>query len=319
VAESRSTSKTWLKVAMSALVLAVLFVVLPWAEVRASFSRLSLSVWVAVLGGFLFGHLVGAYKWWSMLTTMGVPFSLREGVRCYAAGLFANLCLPGIVGGDVVRASLATRGAGRVEAVVLGSLADRGIDLTALAVVMGAGALFAGSQVSSTIVQVGLWLLAAGLAGGLLAGFLLVLLPGQRWLGRFRRPLMRIRVALRKLTRRPSTAIVCFTLALGIQGGFVLLNAWIGRSLGVAVPIEAWFVAWPLAKLAGLLPVSLGGLGVRDATLGAILVVFGAGAAEGVVTSLIWQTVLICGGLLAGALWWGMSSASSRDLRRISE
>ena len=311
--------KTWLKVAISAAVLVVLFLVLPWADVRASFSRLSITVWAAVLGGFLVGHLVGAFKWWTMLTTMGVRFSLLEGIRCYAAGLFANLCLPGIVGGDVVRASLATRRAGRVEAVVLGSLADRGIDVAALATVMGGGALFVGSQVSNTVVQTGLWVLVAGLGGGALAVLVLFLLPLPARFGRLRRPVMRARVALRRLMRRPATAIVCFALALAIQGGFVLLNSWIGHSIGVQVPLAAWFVAWPLAKLAGLLPISLGGLGVRDATLGALLVVFGAGAAEGVVTSLVWQTVLIGGGLLAGALWWALSPAGGRRLRGVTE
>jgi uncharacterized membrane protein YbhN (UPF0104 family) len=311
--------RTWLKATISALVLAILLLVLPWAELQSSFSRISITVWAAVLAGFLLGHLVGAFKWWTMLTTMGVKFSVLDGVRCYAAGLAANLCLPGIVGGDVVRASLATRQAGRLEAVVLGSLADRGIDVAALAAVMGVGALFAGSQASNEVVQVGLWLLVAGLVCGAIAVLLLFLMPQLSWLGGFRRPFMRARVALRRLLRRPATAVACFVLALSIQSGFVLLNGWIGHSIGVDVSLAAWFVAWPLAKLAGLLPISLGGLGVRDATLGAILVVFGAGAAEGVVTSLVWQTVLICGGLLAGALFWGLSPAGSRSLRGDSD
>jgi hypothetical protein len=89
-----------------------------------------------------------------------------------------------------------------------------------------------------------------------------------------------------------------------MQGGFVLLNAWIGKSIGVSVPLAVWFLVWPLAKLAGLLPISLGGLGVRDATLGALLVPAGVPLALGVVASLIWQSILIAGGLLAGALWY---------------
>ena len=66
--------------------------------------------------------------------------------------------------------------------------------------------------------------------------------------------------------------------------------------------------------LAGLLPVSLGGLGVRDATQGALLTGFGVPAARGVVASLIWQSVLIVGGLLAGLYWWLGSRRSKESL-----
>jgi uncharacterized membrane protein YbhN (UPF0104 family) len=95
-----------------------------------------------------------------------------------------------------------------------------------------------------------------------------------------------------------------FALSLLIQSAFVLLNAWIGRSIGIHVPLAVWFLVWPLAKVAGLLPISLGGLGVRDATMGALLTTFGVTMASGVVASLIWQSVLIVGGLIAGGFWW---------------
>jgi hypothetical protein len=51
-----------------------------------------------------------------------------------------------------------------------------------------------------------------------------------------------------------------------------------------------------------MLPVSLGGLGVRDAALTTLLVPFGVPAAFGLVASLAWNTVLIGGTVIAGAL-----------------
>ncbi len=68
--------------------------------------------------------------------------------------------------------------------------------------------------------------------------------------------------------------------------------------------MAVWFVVWPIAKLAGLLPISLGGLGVRDATLGALIAGFGVPAAQGLATSFVWQSILITGGLLSGLFWW---------------
>ena len=51
------------------------------------------------------------------------------------------------------------------------------------------------------------------------------------------------------------------------------------------------------------MPISLGGLAVRETTLAALLAPFGVPFAVGVVCSLLWQTVLISGGLIGGLVW----------------
>ena len=88
-----------------------------------------------------------------------------------------------------------------------------------------------------------------------------------------------------------------------IQSSFVLLNAWLGGHIGVKVPLGVWFLVWPLAKVASLMPISLGGLAVREASLAGLLAPFGVPLALGVLTSLLWQTVLIAGGLTGGLVW----------------
>jgi hypothetical protein len=89
-----------------------------------------------------------------------------------------------------------------------------------------------------------------------------------------------------------------------MQSALILLSAWLGHAVGAHAPLWAWFFAWPLAKAAGMLPVTLGGLGVRDAALATLLVPFGVPAAFGVVASLVWNAVVIGGALVGGALWW---------------
>ena len=310
----------WIKVAVSIGVLAVLAFVLPWSEVVESAEALPASVWLIVLLGFLIGHLVGASKWTLVLRGFGAPLPWRGGTRYYAAGLFANLCLPGIVGGDVIKATLATKRTHRAEAVILGSVADRVIDTVALMAILGAGSMIAGARVADATLRLALILVIAGLVAGGLVGMLMLRRPLRSWPPRLRRIIARVLVAFRHLRRRPAVPIIAFLLALSMQSFFVLLNAHIGDALAIEVPTSVWFVVWPLAKLAGLLPVSLGGLGVRDATQGALLTGFGVPAARGVVASLVWQSVLIAGGLLAGLYWWlgsrrnGQSLLEQRDV-----
>jgi uncharacterized membrane protein YbhN (UPF0104 family) len=299
--------KLLLKIVVSAAVLVAIFVLLPWADVRTAVARLSPLVWLGVLGGFIAGHRLGVVKWRRLVNAGRASLRSADAVRCYAAGLFANLCLPSIIGGDVLRAALATRATGRAEATVLGSVADRVIDIFGLAVLLAAGGFLTRDllpDLGSAFIGVGM---LVGVLGAMIVLPLVVRTPIRRWPRKLRRPIGRALVALRYLSRDRGVAVLALTISLTMQSGFVLLNWWIGVSIGIDVPVSAWFFAWPLAKLAGLLPVGINGLGVRDATLGALLVPLGVPMASGVVASLVWQSVLICGGLLGGLYWWAAS------------
>lgn len=292
-----------LRVGVSAGTLLALLWLVPWHELLASASRLPPLVWLGTLAGFLAGHLLGTAKWRRLLNVGGAGLKATDAIRCYAAGLFANLCLPSIVGGDVLRAALAGRATRRPEAVVLAGVADRVIDVAALAMLAAAGGLLAPRVIpgwGGEVLRVATMLTLAVLPPALFLG---LRRPLARWPRRVRRPLGRALVALRRTARTPRASLLALGSALLIQGTFVLLNAWIGRSIGVDVPFAVWLLAWPLAKVAGLLPISLGGLGVRDATFAALLVPVGVPAALGVVTSLLWQSVLIAGGLVGGLTW----------------
>lgn len=293
-----------LRLLLSAGILGLLLALLPWGQVREAVSRMTLLLYVGALAGFVAGHTLGAAKWRIMMAVShgGQRLSVRHTVGCYGAGLFANLFLPTVVGGDLVRAGLAARALGRPEAVVLGSVADRLIDLAALALLIAAGAGFAGADLAGwggpLAALVGL--VAVGTGALLLP--LAVRWPLTRWPRRLRRRVGRGLVALRRLSRRPGPALVALTLSLSMQASFILISAWLGHGVGADAPLWAWFVAWPLAKAAGMLPISVGGLGVRDAALAGLLVPFGVPPAVGLVASLAWAAVLIGGALLGGAL-----------------
>ncbi len=292
-----------LRIAVSVGVLALLLLLLPWSELGAAIGRLSPLVWAGALAGFLTGHRLGVLKWRTLVNAGRAGLDATDALRCYAAGLFANLCLPTIVGGDVLRAALAGRATRRPEAAVLGGIGDRLLDVGVLGLLIVGGGLLSREALPGWGAQALTLGIVVGLTTGVVLFPLLLRRPLRAWPPRLRRPLGRGLVALRKLARSPRPAAIAAGLSLVIQTAFVLLNAWIGRSIGIDVPLAAWFLVWPLAKTAGLLPISLGGLGVRDATLGALLAPLGVPIATGVVASLIWQSVLIAGGLIAGLLW----------------
>ncbi len=196
---------------------------------------------------------------------------------------------------------------GRKEAVIVGSLLDRLIDVLALALLVAGGGLLAPGTLGT---HAGAAIAVMVLGGGAVILTTLLFVRSRRvtrWLGRARRRIARARVALRVVARRSNLAGVGLSIAVCVQGAFVLLNAFLGAAVGLWVPLQVWFLTWPLAKLAALVPISLGGLGVREVALAGLLQPFGVPAVLAVAQSLIWETILVAGGLSAGLLWWVMS------------
>ena len=81
----------------------------------------------------------------------------------------------------------------------------------------------------------------------------------------------------------------------------IWLSVSLAAPVGVHIPLAAWFFGWPIAKIVATLPLSLGGLGVRESSLAALLAPFGADPALVVASGLAWQAILYLAGAL-GAL-----------------
>jgi uncharacterized protein (TIRG00374 family) len=295
--------KPWVRALVSVGLLALIAAFIPWDVARAAIGKVRFSQWVFVLGGFVLGHAVSTFKWRMFVRAGAADLTVRDAAQCYSAGLFANLCLPSLAGGDVLRMVMAGKCTNRPEAALLGGVLDRLTDMIAMAVLSGAGALLVGTSDAGPFMRAVTWTLALGIVAASLSLLVIGRVRITRWPHKLRRPVARLLVGLRQLRRRPLVAVQGLTLSLSIQGGFVLLNAELGHALGVDQPLGVWLLVWPLAKVVSLLPISLGGLAVREASLAALLAPFGVPLALGVTVSLLWQSVLIGGGLLGGVVW----------------
>ncbi|MGB7262568.1 MAG: lysylphosphatidylglycerol synthase transmembrane domain-containing protein [Albidovulum sp.] len=297
-------SPAWRKWAIraggSALALGLIFWILPKDAIFQGLSRLSWPVFMSVLAAFLGCHVAAALKWW-VLMDRAIPAATA--LRAHFAGLAANLCLPGAAGGDAVRAGLAhaaLRDGPRVAAAALG---DRMIDLVGLACLMLSGLVLVNGQGASF----GLAVAVAGLvfAAAVIGLFVFPKIARRLW-SRFpglpaKGLAFRLADAFSDLSRRPGRLLLMLAFSAAIQSVLIMLSVKLAVLVGVHVPIAAWFFAWPLAKIIATLPISLGGLGVRESSLAALLVPFGAAAADVVASGLAWQAILYVSGAI-GAL-----------------
>jgi uncharacterized membrane protein YbhN (UPF0104 family) len=303
--------KNWvMRATGSAIILGILFWFLPVDEILAGFRRLTPGLFFGVLAVFVLGHGAAATKWW-LLLGRGIPIGTAQ--KAHFAGLAANLCLPGAVGGDAVRAGLAHAVLKDGPRLTAGSVADRMIDMVALAFLALGGALSLNTASSGLVLAIEAGLLLVILL--LMAVYALPMIVRIVWGAIPRLPARglaeKVAASFSVLGRKPGLLVSVLLLSVAIQATFIALSIMLARAVGIDVPNAAWFFAWPLAKIIAVAPVSLGGLGVREGVLAALLVPFGAVAAEVVAAGLIWQAVLYCGGAI-GALVLVVSNARAR-------
>ena len=101
-----------------------------------------------------------------------------------------------------------------------------------------------------------------------------------------------------ELVRSPGRLLLCLIMSMTMQCLFVGINIAFARAAHVEAPVAAWFYAWTTAKIIAIAPISLGGLGLREASMAGLLNPFGADPAQVVAIGLVWQSVLYASGLI---------------------
>ena len=278
-----------IRAAVSAAVVAILLSIIPLDTVLDALRRTSVWTWSASVVVFFAGHYLNAIK---LRLLLGPAEGLNSAcVRAQYAGLVANLSLPGLAGGDLVRAAYLAPLVG-VKRVTFASIADRLIDTGTVLMLVVVALPFAGVPpgIARVIQDASLWV-AAGAVIALIAG--IVVLRSRRFSGLT----TQISAAWTTLMTRRPALVGAVVISLLVQSAFVMTNVWLARQIGVTTDVPAWFVAWPLSKLIAVLPISLGGIGVREAALVSLLAPYGAPREVVLASGILWQAVLIVTGV----------------------
>ena len=211
-----------------------------------------------------------ALRWQMLLAAKGLPVPLGWLVRTYFVALFAGQFLPAAIGGDAVRVVELGRRTGDAPEAVASVLIDRLVGLVSLVVL----AVFA-VAVSGAGRRPGV--IAAEAAFGVAAAAVLVMLFSSRLRGAVARWLepraagrrlavgRRFYDALHAYRDHRGTLVAVGLLALAVQLARVGVIWMLVRALGLDVPDSVVLLAGPVVFAALALPVSLNGIGVREA------------------------------------------------------
>lgn len=279
----------------AALGVAVVALLLRHYDARPVFHALAheqLSYFFAAIALYVASQVMSAWRWQLLARVNGIPGPFREYLAYYFIGVFTNLFVPGLVGGDAARSLYLGRRHDRLADAIASVVADRGVGLLAL-FWFAAGCALAMRTVKlpPSILHVTVSIGAAALAGWLTSPLI------ARFASRLGVRFDRLVEPFLRFMRRPAALIPAILLSLLLQAALAVCQYLLAGGLGLNISLATFMLCVPIANVFASLPITLNGLGVREA---AYLVLFGyAGVArpDAIALGLLWFASTILGGL----------------------
>ena len=272
-------------------------------------------VLAAVFGGFLFG----VTRWWRLLVGCGVATPYVTVMRLTMLGMFFNLVVPGLTGGDIVKAGLAAKEhpEGKGSAVMAVGL-DRLIGLWALLMIAFVSAVVLRESLGVLVAPLGL--IAIGATGGFIvlgAPLIRDALGAKRVMGLIPARFSGFVDALRSLSERPGEFFIAVVLSLGNHACIGLAVFAVARGIGDETSFLGCLAATVVASAVSAVPLAPGGWGVGEAAYAAMFSLLGSGEAVGFAVSVSYRLCQTAISLLCGAaLWRGSRKEWAAELDR---
>jgi hypothetical protein len=260
----------------------------------------------------LISTIASTWRWRVLLDAQHIEVPFRRLFESFLVALFFNNFLPSNVGGDVIRISDTARPAGSKTLATTIVLIDRGLGLLGLVLVAALGATAAGAvhPAAIPIWPVWLWacflLAAAASAPAVLApdGFGRLLQPltvfHPEWVGE---RINTVTSVLARFRERPGALAECFGGALFVQGLSVVYYFAVAYALRLNVSFWDLAVIVPLSFVVQLLPISMNGLGVREATFSFYFTRIGQPIESALLVSLVAQALMMLFSLLGAVVY----------------
>jgi uncharacterized membrane protein YbhN (UPF0104 family) len=276
------------RLGVGVLVLWFLWRQLGGAPFRAGFRAVSLPAVAAAVTLTVVTTVCSAWRWREVSRALSVDIELRAAVGAYYRSLFLNSVLFGGVLGDVRRAVVQGRQAGELtlglRAVAWERLFGQLVQAALAAVVL----LAAPSPVRPALPYV-----LAGLAGAVGCAALVLRGADRRGGSRLARIARAVRSDLRTglLTRHawPRLVLASVLVVVGHTATFVVA----ARAAGSTAPLGELVPILMLVQVAMVIPLSVGGWGLREGAAAWAFGAAGLGAATGITVATLYAVLML--------------------------
>ena len=291
-----------LKISISIVLLAILFSRIDVARLWGTAKHASPMWLVAALALYGVNVCASVWRWHLLLEAQEVKVPARTLVASFLVGQFFNNFLPSNIGGDFFRIADTAKIAKSKTTATLVILADRVMGVIALVLVAAIGATAAGAihPAATPIWPVWLW---AGFFAGAAASAPAVLAPDG--FGRLLRPLTVIHpewvggrldnltIILTRFRRHPVRLAECFVGAVFVQATMVVFYYAVILALHLTTPFADLAVIVPISFVIQMLPISVSGFGVREATFSLYFSRIGQPVEGAILMSLVGQALIM--------------------------
>lgn len=290
-----------------------------WHTLLDSEIKMEPTWFLAALACMMSAFICGGYRWGLFMRAVGFPRRIRSYIGLYFAGGLINQGLPSTLGGDSYRAITATHltSSGNLSetkeldeelhhsvdlkhttpklrlsfAMVL---VDRLLGLAGNNLLGGIGLVLGGATLALWGQELGYAVLTVMVFTGLLAEIVLALPIGRKLLQNL---LERLQMGNAmpgiKLALAWPNNIGQALLAIGIHFLTILTLLFCLKAYGVNAPIEALMIGLPALSLLLMLPISISGWGLREATLSSVLALWGVNPSLTVLASISYGAITV--------------------------
>jgi uncharacterized protein (TIRG00374 family) len=274
-------------------------------DIGRSLAGLNLA-WVALAFSLhIIGLLISAYRWQILARAQGDEVPLLYLAKSYLVGTFFNNFLPTRYGGDVVRiwdGSKYSQSLLKSSAIVV---VERTTGLVVLFLFALLASLFRLDMARRIPI---IWVsLLVGLGGLLLAAFflsppagrLISRFPSRGFLARLKSKVLSFREVILAYRHRWVPFCRALAWALLLQINVILYYYLIGLAFGLRVAFLDYFIFIPIVLLIQTIPITIGGLGLRESAYITVFRYYGVAARTAVSFSLVADLAV---GLLVGLI-----------------
>lgn len=257
--------------------------------------------WAFLAAGILlmaFSFVVASWRWQRVLAVFGHHVRLRTLTKHYLAGQFVGNLLPSTVGGDVLRVSRSSADTTNTTEAFAAVVLERLTGFVVLPVLV-----YVGFAVNPSLFDVKRSSLALIIATATLVflGVILFLAGHPKAAGRFAhhdnwmRAIGAVHIGVDRLRRDRADAAVALIAALAYQVVVVSSVYCAFHVVDVRVPNAAVLAYVPAVAMAQVVPITIGGLGVREGLLAFLLHPLGVPTGRAVAIGLLWygMTLLV--------------------------
>jgi glycosyltransferase 2 family protein len=298
-----------LQVIVSIFLVGYLLKYLQWEKLKEIGNNLK-SPWMILPPLCIFtGLIFAAWRWKMLLHRFQHKFSFFTCYKLYCIGAFFNVFFPGAIGGDLIRIRSSKKAGLSLTESSLVVLSERVAGLFSVFILGSVFSFWVYTQSQKDILKIivwPIWFITAGMFTFLFFVFFFFHSNVTKHLLKRSPPLFvnifKKLVEIAQLPRKNMLWVLIFSTIF--QTSDVLSSVILAHLLGMNLSPSLLFVINPAVFVATILPLSLGGLGIREGTMAHLLALFGIGLEQAIPLAFLIHVNRIIIGFIGGCIYF---------------